>query len=426
LIYYDATQLVHWEGNLTGIPRVMYELAIRFEKFRDVDVVFVSWVKDIQSYVAIDLKKSLGEGINYIDSSDVSGVSVKKPKLSQNLLNNKILRVGSTQLNKVAPSLNSSLKKTIRRKATNDLKKIIPKKGDAIFIPWGEWWDDNFLLMLEKAARDGVRVMPLIHDVGPMVQPQLSAHSSESLSDYCKRIVPISSPTITISELTKKDLTNWLKNNNCKVPQIRVFREGDDFQFAKPIRPHDKAFISSGLKGGDYLLFVSTVELKKNHTLIYYTYKLAKSKGIDLPKILIVGRKGWMTEAFIELITKDPETKDNIILLNNISNEELSWLFDNCLFTVQPSFYEGWGITVAESLSRGAPVIAADSSAMVEIAPKIVRLFSPYSTDQLLSSIIDLLDPKKLETERAKAKQYKPTTWDDSYNQVINYIREFI
>ena len=52
----DITQLVHWSGNLTGIPRVMDELAVRFYEDAKVDTVFVSWVKELGQMCEVDFK----------------------------------------------------------------------------------------------------------------------------------------------------------------------------------------------------------------------------------------------------------------------------------------------------------------------------------------------------------------------------------
>src|SRR3990167_11015255 len=72
----DVTQLVHWPGNLTGIPRVMDELSIRFHKYDSNDSIFVSWVKDLGEMCEIDFastRSHRGNGIDYLRMSAVGG-----------------------------------------------------------------------------------------------------------------------------------------------------------------------------------------------------------------------------------------------------------------------------------------------------------------------------------------------------------------
>src|SRR5690606_34922573 len=145
-----------------------------------------------------------------------------------------------------------------------------------------------------------------------------------------------------------------------------------------------------------------TVEIRKNHMLYYYTYKLAKQRAIKLRKLLISGRLGWTTEAIGELTSKDPEIKDDDLFLNAVSDEELSWLFDNALFSVYVSFYEGWGVPVAESLARGTPCITANVGSMLEIAEGITYHVSPASPDELLAQMQHLLKPSNLAAARKR------------------------
>jgi glycosyltransferase involved in cell wall biosynthesis len=173
-------------------------------------------------------------------------------------------------------------------------------------------------------------------------------------------------------------------------------------------------------------LCVGTVEAKKNHALLYYTYKLAQIRGIDLPKIVIVGRKGWNTENIVDIMSRDPEVKDKFVITESIDDEELSWLFDNCMCTILPSFHEGWGIPIAESVARGIPCICSNTSSMVEIAEEYVTHFSPASSDECLAAIQDILEPGVLEKRKRDIKKYRPTSWDDTYRQVDTYIKEIL
>jgi len=425
MTYYDVTQLVHWQGKLAGIPRVMHELAIRFESEDPANTIFVSWVKEKKMYCEVNLGASLGpnSGVVYAGGgSDSATVAASSTGAKSQM--KRLAKAGLRRSKKITPTLATKAETYLKTKQYDGLSGVEIKANDIIFIPWGEWWDPNFIQYLQNEQKAGARLMPIIHDIGPMVQPQFSGHSTDSLADYCREILPISSLVFVVSQHTKQDLIGWLKEEKLAVPKIEVFREGDDFQFAESIKPQDKALVNSGLKGQDYMLCVGTVEIKKNHALLYYVYKLAKQRGIELPKTVVVGRKGWKTETIEELITEDADTRGNIIFLHDTSDEELSWLYDHCLFSIFPSFYEGWGIPIAESLARGVPCLCSNTSSMVEIAEGIVEHFSPASSDECLGAIQKLLEPKNLATARHRAKQYTPTTWDDSFKQVMQKIGE--
>jgi len=93
-------------------------------------------------------------------------------------------------------------------------------------------------------------------------------------------------------------------------------------------------------------------------------------------------------------------------------------LYDHSLFTVYPSNYEGWGLPIAESVARGIPCIASNTSSMPEIAGDIISYFSPNSTDECLQRVVELLDDDYRDKARHRLAQYKLTSWDDTFQQV--------
>jgi glycosyltransferase involved in cell wall biosynthesis len=428
-ILYDVTHIVHWQGKYTGIPRVIHELAMRFTESGE-PVVFVSWVKEVRTFCAVDLAKTLagGNGIVYIpidgERSPAAVAPVQRAAMSQSV--KRLIKALLKGIQAIAPSVTASIKARLIAQRQAGLPKVTFQAGDRLFIPWGEWWDERFTMYLEELNAKGVRLVQLIHDMSPIVVPQLTNANNtvELFAIYCRRILPISTLVVAVSHNTMRDIARWAKQEKLPLPPVKVIRNGDTIATTKSITPADPAFAASGLEGNDFVLCVGTIEIKKNHTLLYYVYKLAKTRGIALPKLVIVGRLGWLSDATVELMTKDPEIKDNFVILLNTSDEELSWLYDHAMFTILPSLYEGWGIPVAESLARRVPCLCSNTSSMTEIAEGVVEHFSPLSTDECLAGIQRWLDPKTLAAARRKTKSYKPFTWDQTFRQVLTYIKE--
>lgn len=430
MMYIDVTQLVHWQGPLAGIPRVMDEISRRFVGEKSFDAVYVSWVKELKSYCEIDFFDTMenrGKGIKYLknnsgnvvnNASQNSFFSISKRRLSQ------LINMTNLSNTKTYQKIKSHLLNIER----NEYRQVAFENGDLVFISWGEWWDENFLKMLEQAeAEQDVKVIPIVHDVLPFtLTPHFSGHSTDSLKEYCKRIIPISALVLCVSNATLTDLKMWLKNQNIVVPTMKVFREGDDFDFKKPIMPSDKVFKESKLKGNDFIVCVGTVEAKKNHTLLYYVYKLAKSRNISLPPIIIIGRRGYKTEIVEEFMTTDPEVKGKFIFLHNATDENLSWLYDHSLMSIFPSFSEGWGLPVAESVARGVPCIASNTTSLPEVAPGYARYFTPSSTDECLALIQDTLKPRTQQSMRRQYESYKQTTWDESFREIRGLMKEVL
>ena len=432
-MYIDVTQLIHWQGRMTGIPRVMYELSNRFKSTDAHEVVYVSWVKEVGAFCVIDwlaTSGKLGEGIVYVkqvqnEGGDASAVATRVPievftplkKIAKKV----IIRAGLSDI-----ALVKKVQSNLANAEAQTYQQVSFAPGDAIFISWGEWWDEQFLQVLELGVSDRkLSIIPIIHDVLPFtLAPQFSGHSTESLMNYCRRIVPISSLVLCVSKATQEDLRSWLKCEGITPPAMDVFRLGEDFEFAKSEKPTEQAFIDAKIENKDYLLTVGTIEARKNHTLLYYVYKLAKSRGIDLPVSVIVGRRGWKTEQIYDFMTQDPEVKDKFVFLHDASDENLSWLYSHAKLSVIPSFCEGWGMPIAESVARGTPCICSNKTSMIEVAEGYVEHFDPSSTDECLERIVTMLTPESQKKWRTKCAEYKQTTWDESYTSVCKKIQE--
>jgi len=434
-IVYDVTQLAHWPGRITGIPRVIDELAKRFNTLKGHDVVFAVWVKDLQALCEIDFEQTIlerkGLVYKYVGDSDipqpVQGVTSSSPVgVSRRSLVKRAAKKGLRISGKFSPRIASKLEAQAKQLHMKTYRHIEFTSNDFLVIPWGEWWDQNFTDYVVAAHKEnGMKIVQVIHDVAPTVWPQFFEQVAVSPTVYNSKVVPMAELVVCVSQNTKRELTAWLKQEKLHVPRIEVMRLGDDIKIAsKPFPPHEEAFKISGLKGGDFLLAVGTVEAKKNHYLFYYVYKLAKQRGIQLPKLVILGRRGFHTDDMYDIMTRDPEVKDSFVFLHDASDEEMTWAYEHCMFTVLASFHEGWGIPIAESVARGVPCLCSNTSSMVEIAEgKGVAHFAPTSSEECLQKILEWVDdPKKLAAARAETKKYKPTKWDDTFAQVIKYM----
>src|SRR5438067_9577160 len=124
-------------------------------------------------------------------------------------------------------------------------------------------------------------------------------------------------------------------------PPITVTQNGSSFD----------EFLAKGGAGqigleelpGRYVLFVATVEGRKNHRLMLDVWRRMVETGDDPPYLVCVGRLGWKSEAFLAELVESDYLNGKVILLQDVSDADLGLLYSRCLFTVCPSLYEGWG-----------------------------------------------------------------------------------
>jgi glycosyltransferase involved in cell wall biosynthesis len=126
-----------------------------------------------------------------------------------------------------------------------------------------------------------------------------------------------------------------------------------------------------------------------------------------------------MTTDIQHMIDEDPDTKGKLNIIDDATDEEIVWLYENCMFSVYPSFYEGWGLPLAESAHYGKICLASDSSSIPEVLGPDAVYFSPFDSQECLQKIVKFSNNSKLRSdkERILAKR-RIWSWDDAQAQL--------
>lgn len=165
-----------------------------------------------------------------------------------------------------------------------------------------------------------------------------------------------------------------------------------------------------------YILFVSTIERRKNHEVLYRAYHLlARTGRIDrMPKLVFVGMPGWGVGDLMKDIELDPLTRGMIVQLNQVNDSELRALYDNAQFCVYPSLYEGWGLPVGEALALGKAVVASDRGSLPEVGGDLVQYVDPWDPEAWAETMYGLATNTSLLstlTDRVR-ENYVPRKWE--------------
>lgn len=128
-----------------------------------------------------------------------------------------------------------------------------------------------------------------------------------------------------------------------------------------------------------YFVVCSTIEARKNHLLLLQIWRdLARRlDGAEMPALVIVGRRGWESEAAVDLLDRCEAIRPHVIEAPNLPTRTLASLLAGASALLMPSFSEGYGIPVAEGIGIGVPVIASDLASHREITRGAATLLDP-------------------------------------------------
>ena len=277
-----------------------------------------------------------------------------------------------------------------------------------------------------------------------------------SPSHYAPRFSPM--PTaISIMDLsyihfpelfTKHDLyqlVNWTKysaKNAREIFTISNFSRDDIIKTYKK-KPEDVETTYLGIKpalsGNDkvlsmeemhkkfgitkpYLLFVGTLQPRKNVAKLIEAFSQLKNKEIEL---VIVGKKGWLWEEIFAAPEKFG-VMERVKFLDFVENEDLPSLYKNALCFVLPSLYEGFGLPVLEAMKFGCPTVISDTSSLPEVGGDAALYFDPQSVDDIAQKIEKVISDEKLREEMVKKgyNQIKKFSWEKTAKETLKVLED--
>ncbi|MBI4550076.1 MAG: glycosyltransferase family 4 protein [Candidatus Omnitrophica bacterium] len=214
------------------------------------------------------------------------------------------------------------------------------------------------------------------------------------------RAAQAASKIISVSENTKQDLIRYF---NVRPEKIRVIQEAvhESFRPVTDSRALEDFRRRRGLDPRDsFILYVGLLKPHKNLPLLLSAVRRLRKSGKIAEKLLVVGKKdkkyGPEHAALAEL-----RSDGDVIYWESAAAEELPLLYSLARMYVQPSLYEGFGLTVLEAMACGAPVIASRAASLPEVAGDAAVLFDPASEEDLSQAIERLAADRALRNQLA-------------------------
>ncbi len=261
-----------------------------------------------------------------------------------------------------------------------------------------------------------------IMDLSFLHFPQLfTKHDLYQLTNWTKYSAKKAKKIFTISEFSKNDIISAYGINKDKVV---VTYPGIKIKSAK-----SKDFNMDDLKkkfgiSGQYILFVGTLQPRKNIEKLIEAFSLLKKSDM---RLLIVGKKGWLYEQILASPQKY-QVADRVKFLDFVSDEDLPSLYKNAVCFVLPSLYEGFGLPVLEAMKNGCPVLASDVSSLPEAGGDAALYFNPTSASDIADKLEKVISSPKLREEMVKKgyNQIKKFSWDKTAKETLKVLEKIV
>ena len=166
-----------------------------------------------------------------------------------------------------------------------------------------------------------------------------------------------------------------------------------------------ESFYTKHLSGDfKYLLVVSTIEPRKNHTRLLAAWEAIKADIDPSIKLVVVGTLGWNCDA----ISKDFKSwidRGQLFMLNAVPAPDLRTLYRHATATVCPSLGEGFDFSGVESMASGGVVLASDIPVHREVYDNASVYFNPYSTVSLIDALRKVIYAEDASSVQAQLRE---------------------
>jgi glycosyltransferase involved in cell wall biosynthesis len=297
--------------------------------------------------------------------------------------------------------------------------------GDTLLLAGENWSHYDFLLLRKLKRQQKLRIAAVLQDMAPCIHPQFFDQSGDFARRFQAYIGFLAEDVdliFTPSMSTREDFLRAMPAVSAeRVVQIEL--GADVIPEARRLRPKE----ISALDDRPFVLAVSTIQSRKNFDLLYRIWQRFKLKQeASAPRLVIVGRPGFGSGDLLYQMRHDPSIADNVTILHTASDAELAWLYDQCLFTLYPSWYEGWGLPLTESIAYGKTYIASDRSSLPEAGRGLGIHLDPYDLPAWSSEVLRLACnlQARAEMEQRLLAERRVPSWADCARSISDILEQ--
>jgi glycosyltransferase involved in cell wall biosynthesis len=216
---------------------------------------------------------------------------------------------------------------------------------------------------------------------------------------------------LSISESTRKDAIDILEIHPDKVVNISG-APSSQFKKLELMEDGKRQFLHRLGISRPFVLYIGADDFRKNRSGALRTYARLPRHIINSHQ-LVFNYNGDKVSIKNELRSIGLTLKD-VVMLDNLTDEDLVLLYNLCKLFFFPSLYEGLGLPVLEAMACGSPVIASNNSSLPELVGRSDILFDTSNDQDVTASLYNALtdDVFRVELAAYGLERVKQFSWE--------------
>ena len=428
-VYFDITDVVdHAERNktVTGIQRVVTKV-LESIIGSDTGGRYRGLVRTPSSgaFMAADLSFLRGPH-DYSDFAARFERGYDKEVWLQSKLKKYNARSARAFLKMLWLKLQWSLSRKLRDRVTSNLLTPKPSclsplnlaKGDVI-VTLGAGWCTEYREVHDLARRAKCEVVSFVYDIIPITHPQFAPDKDNRFRNWVDYVAENSSLICTISKFSKGELIRYL-NSHGPHANLSVIKFPHEFKTPSTAPALNVSIEVQRIVGTNFMLCIGTLDQRKNILGLLRAWRELNEQGFDMPDVVICGGPGRGVDEIQQFLRlNENDAGEAVTIIQTPNDTELEILYRACQFSVFPSFVEGWGLPIGESLWFGKPVICANSASMPEAGGQFATYFDHGKPESLREALLEMIrHPVKLPPN----VRGQLTTWEGTAASICDAI----
>ena len=294
--------------------------------------------------------------------------------------------------------------------------------GD-VFLAIGAFWNVRGMgALFQRLKMAGALIGIYVHDLLSLTEPEyFNAIDRKLFVRGFLEAAGFADFALANSAYTRDAVQHFLAERSLPPLPSRVVTLAHETPAATLADAPVSAEIAAVL-GTRYVLCVGTMEVRKNPPYLFNIWRLLVRSGrAELPSLVFAGRPGWLVHDVLGQLDSSDRLGGRIRLLPGVTDGELAALYRHCLLTMFPSFAEGWGLPVGESLAHGKICLASRETAIPEVGGTLADYIDPYNIRDGLAALTRYLDDPaaRLRREQEIAQSFRPRLWQDVAQELL-------
>ena len=296
-------------------------------------------------------------------------------------------------------------------------QQFVLNSNHFVLCPGSDWPENAWKHVIQRKSETDLRISNICYDLIPFLFPSFYPHgASASFEKMLLNVAAHSDLVLVTASQIAADVGKFCDDNNLPQPNTQIFRPGADIIST---RQPGSAGLPAGLEAGRFALFVSTLEPRKGHQLLFRVWKRLLNQNVPQEagfKLVFVGRRGWLVDDMMAQFEADESYGSSFVVLTEVNDNELAQLYSSAAFGLFPSLYEGYGLPAVELFQYGKALLSSSAGALREVVGAFSPCLDPRDENAWFEAMSTWIkDPAaRAPFETMIREQFSHPTWEEA------------